>query len=247
MKTKFYLGSLVFILALTACGGESVTPTTSPASTTQSTSVAAPMATDTPVPTATATPAPMATATSVPTATATSVPTATATSVPTATATPAPMATATSVPTATPTPRIPPSSVRGTAEWWEYVAPYSDFIDNTDTERSSKDVNVYLMYGVAFTTDSWLHSVQPWTLDFGEFVDSLPFSDFPFIAIGLTNDLLEVDESLEWAQPYLFPASADDFVFASYLLWAACLSDRSWEDCETEIGSAIAGYMETFG
>ena len=156
-----------------------------------------------------------------------------------------PEPTATPFPTVTPTstPRPDPLYILGSDEWWEYVAPESSLADS-DLSQSSIDADVKRIYAATFVTKAWLAGAKPWELDFGEFVRSTPFSELPALAQETAVKILEVEETTPWIRPYNQPESLEDFSFSIYVFWGACLTERSWSECEATISDATAEFIE---
>jgi cyclophilin family peptidyl-prolyl cis-trans isomerase len=151
------------------------------------------------------------------------------------------------VPNSVGTTRPPPEDSLGSDDWWEYVAAAEDYELNIDTVRSGKDESLKRIYASMFAARSWLAGIDPWQNDFGEFVRSISYENMPAKAASIFDEVLQVEETEKWIRPYQQPTSIEEFSFAVYIIWGACLLERSWDECEVSIGETIVEYLELVG
>jgi len=141
--------------------------------------------------------------------------------------------TSTLVPTPTTVPRQSPTSPVGSDQWWLYVAPINDFEQNVTTLGSDTSENFHLLYASVFVLDSWLEGADPWERDFGDFVRTTSFGELPQLALRDFNNVSDFGGSETWAQHYVQPKSLSEFTLLTYVAWAVCLVERSWDECES--------------
>jgi len=158
---------------------------------------------------------------------------------PTAAPVPTPTLEPTAVPTPTPaaTPTTVPSPGIGSSEWWEFVAPFSEFSRKSGDPEEATDIDLKKIYAAVFVADSWVAGSAPRDQNFRQFVESTSFGSLKSLAVDVNELMDEVDVFTPWAQPYLEPVSEQESTLTFYLLFGWCLGQQSelitneWNGC----------------